>query len=174
MALYVPGTEETDPKKIIQSLHLIAGVNTPGQRQATSTNDDASAGNVGELKESTILVASAVSLTTNIEANVTSLSLTAGDWDTWANISYAPAGTTTSTGCVAWISTTSATVPNAPNSGAFYFSGTNHPAGQAPSSPVGIRRFSLAATTTVYLSCYSTFAVSTMKAYGYLAARRVR
>jgi hypothetical protein len=76
----------------------------------TTTNDDASAGQFGEVISSTILAASAVALTTGTAANVTSISLTAGDWDVRGDISWTTAGTTNVTRLVASISQTSATL----------------------------------------------------------------
>jgi hypothetical protein len=60
-----------------------SGVPAVGQIPGTATNDDAAAGKLGEIISSNIVVGSAVSLTTNTPANITSLSLTAGDWDVW-------------------------------------------------------------------------------------------
>ena len=56
-------------------LALAAGV------KGTTTNDSAAAGTVGEEIVSTVIVGSAVSLTTATAATVTSIALTAGDWD---------------------------------------------------------------------------------------------
>ena len=47
----------------------------------TTTNDDAAAGKIGEYQSAGIGFGSAISLTTATPANVTSISLTAGDWD---------------------------------------------------------------------------------------------
>ena len=52
----------------------------------TTTNNNAAAGSVGEFVSSIVLGAAAVSLTTNVSANITSLvSLSAGDWDIWGS-----------------------------------------------------------------------------------------
>src|SRR5262245_57492548 len=84
-----------------------------GAIRGTSTNDSAAAGYVGELMESEVLTGSAVSLTNNTAANVTSLSLTAGDWDVWGSVAFnAVAGTANLV--VGAINTTSATLPTIP------------------------------------------------------------
>ncbi|MDP2325295.1 MAG: hypothetical protein Q8N51_14890, partial [Gammaproteobacteria bacterium] len=62
--------------------------------EGTNTNDAAAAGYIGELIGSTIASGSAVSLTTATNANVTSISLTAGDWDVWGAITYNHGGST--------------------------------------------------------------------------------
>lgn len=135
-----------------------------------STNSNAPTGYVGEYISSQVVVASAVNLPNNTATNITSISLTAGDWDVYGNVrvSY----TTTSTGCYAWISTTSATAPDqslvsgpitlANGTIAFY---------GICCLPV---RISLSATTTVYLSAVSTFTAGTSTGCGFIGARRVR
>ncbi len=55
---------------------------------------DASPGVIGEEKVSTILIGSAVSLTTATAANITSITLTAGDWDLSAGIVFTASGAT--------------------------------------------------------------------------------
>lgn len=136
--------------------------------RGTNTNDSAAAGFIGEEKQSIILEASGVSLTNNTNANITSLSLTAGDWDVWANTN-----SDVSIGCTAmnsWISSTSATQPD------FAYIGTLGAATAtlAGGPAVPQQRFSLSTTTTVYLSANYSFATGTVKAYGGLYARRVR
>lgn len=138
----------------------------------TTTNDSAAAGMVGEFSSSTVLTGSAVSLTSGVTANVTSLSLTAGDWDVSGVVAFKPAASTSFLISTSGIATTSglfgalgsftqqptpATVP----AGDFY---SNAP----------MTRISIAATTTVYLLGYANFSVSTCSAYGFLQARRVR
>lgn len=141
----------------------------------TTTNNNAQAGSIGEVISSSVAVGSAVSLTTGTAANVTSISLTAGDWQVCGNVATNPGGTTTQSGLIGSISTTSATHATAPNSGAY----VNKPyatasAGQAIATPVGCMRQLLSATTTVYLVVTSTFATSTNAAYGFIGARRMR
>lgn len=140
----------------------------------TTTNDNAAAGSVGEFVSSTVLVGSAVPLTSTVTANVTSISLTAGDWDVWGNIATAVAGATTTSTFAGAISVVSATFPTIPNGGAAFVTSYASPAGQSNGLPVGRQRISIAATTTVYLVVSSTFAVSTSSAYGFIGARRVR
>jgi len=140
----------------------------------TTTNDNAAAGSVGEFVSSTVLVGSAVALTSTIAANVTSISLTAGDWEVWGNIATTVGGGTTSTTFAGAIHTVSATFPTLPNSGAAFVYSYNSPAGLPNAASVGRIRISIAATTTVYLVVSATFAVSTCSAYGFIGARRVR
>jgi hypothetical protein len=130
------------------------------------------AGYVGETISSNVLVGSAVSLTTNVGANITSISLTAGDWDIWATGIVSPAsGTITQSSNLA-ISTTSATLPTFPNNG-----GAMTAPSAAASNPVGLfcqMRLNISSTTTVYLVGQVAFTVSTCKMYGFIGARRRR
>lgn len=140
----------------------------------TATNDNAAAGSVGEVISSTVLNAAAVALTSTVAANVTSISLTPGDWDVWANVATKPAGGTTTSGVTGAINTVSATLPTYPNGGAVTDMPYAAGAGQSCTFSVGKMRLSLAVTTTVYLVAQSTFAVSTSAAYGFIGARRAR
>src|SRR6266436_3159933 len=58
----------------------------------TVTNDNAAAGSVGEYVESNIAFASATSLTSNTAKTITSISLTAGDWDVSGSVGFSAAG----------------------------------------------------------------------------------
>lgn len=145
-----------------------------GQYLGTSTNDNATAGNIGEVISSSIPAGSAVSLTTGVQANVTSISLTAGDWDVWANVAFLPAASTVTTVWASAVSTTSATIPVGPNGGAFtQYTGFSITGGSY-FTPVGTVRISLASTTTVFLVAQANFTVSTETVYGFLGARRAR
>ncbi len=141
----------------------------------TTTNNNAAATYVGEYIESEILVGAAVSVTTATATDITSISLTAGDWDVWGNVQSLPDAATTTTLMISYVSATSATIPVYPNKGAVAeISGVNIAAGQVLTLPTGTRRYSVAAPTTIYLEVYMNFAVNTMTAFGCIAARRVR
>lgn len=158
-------TNLTAPKITFNSTSGIVG---------TTTNDNAAAGSVGEFVSSEVLIGSAVNLTTATAADITSISLTAGDWDVRGNVVFNPAGTTTSNSHIAWISTTSATLPTLPNKGALTESLVAYSAGNAPALETGTIRISVAGTTTVFLSARMVFLVSTANAYGFISARRIR
>lgn len=155
-------------------LSINGALGTGGQLLGTVTSDNACAGCVGEYISSTILVGSAVSMSTGAAVDVTSISLTPGDWMVTGVVVTNPGGGTTQTDFLGWISTVSATLPTRPNSGAFARQPFAALAGTDISMPVGTMRLSLAATTTVYLSGRSVFAVSTDAIYGFIGARRTR
>ena len=148
-------------------------ITTPGIVGVTN-GGNATAGNVGEYISSTVLVGSAVALTSNTATNVTNVSLTAGDWNCEGNVAINPAGTTTTFYMVAWISSNSAVLPTIPNGGSYTASAAAAPAGFSQSLPTGTIRISVSTTTTVFLETWDTFAVSTMSAYGFIGCRRMR
>ena len=151
---------------------------TTGGIIGTTTNDDANAGNQGEMISSVLLVASAISLTTNVVVDVVSISLTAGDWDVWGSGVFVTGATTNMSDvriCVSNVSATFKTVgginypatiqqftPYVPGSTTFCF-GTGT-----------VGRLTLASTTTIYLVARATFTVSTMTVNGSIQARRRR
>lgn len=139
----------------------------------TATNNNATAGNIGEYVSSSVVVGSAVSLTSGTPANVTSISLTAGDWDVRGVVGFAPNVLTVESVVTGSIGTTTGSVGTAPNGGAFVQINMSL-TGSGRVLPVGTARLSLASTTTVYLVASATFTTSTDAAYGFLGARRVR
>jgi len=142
----------------------------------TVTNNNATAGSVGEYVSSTIASGSAVSLTTVTPANITSISLTAGDWDVWLDANFLGGSSTTVASLQATINTISATLSTTP--GNFtdigYVSGAIFSIVTTETLKVGIVRYSLASTTTVYGVAEASFGTSTLAVYGILQARRVR
>lgn len=152
---------------------IIPSARTNGHQAGTATNDNAAAGEIGEYISASVVVGSAVPLTTAVAANVTSISLTAGDWDVWGNVIYNPTGSTVITSAYGLINNVSATVPTAPNGGAFN-GWVGNITGSGMALPTGSIRYSLSATTTIYLVAYSAFSASTNGAYGFIGARRAR
>jgi hypothetical protein len=138
----------------------------------TATNDNATAGNIGQYVESNILLASSVTgFVTGTPKNVTSISLPAGDWDVTGNVASNPTGGAVQSSFIAWISTSSATLPD------FAFTAFNsltQPANLGINQTVPKRRMSLATTTTIYLTMQANFSGGAMAAYGTIQARRIR
>lgn len=142
-----------------------------GQVLGTATNDDAAAGNDGEFLTVSIGSGAAVNLTPSGTAiNILSQSLTPGDWDVTGTIVIENGSGVTQT--LAWLSTTSATIPTLPTGGIV---GGGMTALVSPSIlALGNVRFSFAATTTVFLSARAIWSGSTPDSYGLLRARRKR
>jgi hypothetical protein len=146
-----------------------------GQLPAEPSNGNASAGKVGEYIESVIASGSAVSLTTATAKTVTSISLTAGDWDVDCVVYYSLGGTTNYTDYRASLSLTTNTLDVTPGRLADTSVPANAPGALgALSQSVPPYRFSLSGTTSIFLIAQSSFTVSTMSAYGIIRARRVR
>jgi hypothetical protein len=155
----------------------VSGVTvSSGQYPGEPTTGNATAGNVGEYISSAITVGSPVALTTATVANMTSISLTAGDWDVTFTPSYIGGATTTVAFFENSISTTTATQDRTDNRVGSIFYNSLAIFGtliEAP-VPVGPARFSLSSTTTVFGVVRANFATSTCSVYGTLRARRVR
>lgn len=140
------------------------------------TNDDASAGSKGEYKETQVNFASPVSLTSGVTADITSVSLTAGDWIVSAFLRTVPNAATTTSQIIASIGASSATLHDIGDGNRLPVmrSDTAIGAGGVAIIPLGVGRISIAVTTTVYFSARVTFAVNTMGGAGIISAWRVR
>ena len=135
----------------------------------TTTNNNASAGAVGEYLTNTT---SGTSLTSNTPANSTSVSLTAGDWDVSGTAQFVAGTGATGTSFIAGANTVSATLAGFPNSSTLQFSASATALSQAIVIPT--QRISLSSTTTVYLPVQAIFSGGTMTVNGFIRARRVR
>lgn len=146
-----------------------------GQIPGTTTNDDAAPGNVGEYVSADVALASAISLTTGVLANLTSIVLTPGDWDVSFAGSFLPAATTTLSRTLMSVSTTSAAVDTTLGRLDQMFYGSIVPGGSVTlTSSIAPRRFSVSTNTAVYGVVFAAFGTSTCTAFGNLSARRVR
>jgi hypothetical protein len=146
-----------------------------GQLLGSNTNDSATAGNIGEEIEGVVASGSATSLSTNTPKTVTSISLTAGDWDLSGNCNYNGAGSVSITFVECSLSLVTNTVDQTPGRNSQLSMAAVVP-GVAPafSLPVGPMRFSLASTTIVFLVYNQTFTVGTLTGWGIVRARRMR
>lgn len=143
----------------------------------TKTNDAAGAGEIGEYIASTILEGSAVAFLTGAVTNITSIALTAGDWDVTLLCCFVTATSAVFTYCNPMISTSSTT-----DSGSSAY-GTNSmllsttqaaPNGSTDTShTLPAYRVSLSGSQTYYFNVQVGL-TGTCKAYGRLTARRVR
>lgn len=135
------------------------------------TGGNVTAGSVGEYVNSTIPSGSPVSLTNASPANITSISLTAGDWDVWGQVVPVPSGTTTITQARGAITTTSAAIGNYGDVGSSLLSATQ-PANSASIVTIVPMRLNLASTTTVFLVGQVSFSGGTCTEFGFITARR--
>jgi hypothetical protein len=162
------------------SIFPISGTNwtysvvAAGQNAGTTTNDNASTGNVGEMQTVVVTKTNARQATTNSSTTLGSVSLTAGDWDCNAVMSQALSPTTTATQLSASIVGTD---------GVLGTQGTDGTTTIVPASAISVAgddlrmgqvRESLASTTTIFLVSGATFATSQLWTYGSLRCRRMR
>ncbi len=144
------------------------GVAIKGTTIATPAN--AAAGYVGEIIKSVIASGSAVTATSNAASNVTSIALTAGDWDVWGNVTAVTVGTTPSK-FIGWTSSSSATTPDTSLTAGQ--SGTTVAIGSGASVPQ--QQYNVGSGgLTVFLSCLLGNVSGNGTASGGIYARRVR
>jgi hypothetical protein len=147
----------------------VPSISTGGQIPGTTTNNNANAGNIGELIQADT-GGSPISLTTSTLINIVQISLTAGDWDVYGSAFFSMTGGGTES--VAGISLVSTVLPPQ----AFSLSEIDNASGIGTligfSTPT--LNLSLSTTTTVYLVGGVTFASGPGTAQGRLYARRAR
>lgn len=136
----------------------------------TATNNNATAGDIGEYVSSTLANGSATALVTATAKTITSISLTAGDWDVSGNVGFTGTATasTVEVSSISLVNNTRGSTDA--NEGILVFS-TGLLLSNVPTPTV---RISIASTTTIYLVGYSTFSGGTMNGYGTIRARRAR
>lgn len=132
-----------------------------------ATNSNAAAGDIGEFVESAV---TSITINSASAGNMTSISLTAGDWDVSATFQNSNIGANSyySIG----ISTTSATFAGARNAKETLYQSVNISI-SVTSACIPRNRLSLAATTTVYFVAQMGVA-NNANCDGYMTARRVR
>jgi len=154
---------------------------TTGGIIGTTAADSASAGNVGEYISSVIASGSAVSMSNFTAKTITSISLTAGDWDVWGEVYISAANTTTIAQVQGAINTTTNTIPTLPGDGVASQNLVTPTSANwvpqtsgVPSVSISPCRINISTTTTIFLVGIATFGTSTLSLYGKIAARRRR
>jgi hypothetical protein len=143
--------------------------------KGVTDGSNAPAGNIGEQLQAS--QPNAVSLTTNVTANIATLPLTAGDWAVSGVIVFAPASAAPSALSAA-VALASATLPTAAQIAAGQGNMTQYHLafvnGAVQMMQTGVVRVNINAPASVYLAAQATFSGGTVTATGYIAARRVR
>lgn len=143
-----------------------------GQLPATSTNDNAAAGKLGEYSTNTVTSGAAITITTAAPKSITSILLTAGDWDVTGVVDYVASGATTSdfkTGTSQTNNTFGAqdSFVNLPLVATTLSDTVGH---IAP-----LTRYSISSgTVSTYLIAQANFSLGSATAYGTIRARRAR
>ena len=146
-------------------------------KQGTQTNDSPTAGKIGEVLRTNVLVGSAVSLSSGTAKTVASLALTGGDWDINGRIVFAPASGTIPTFLIASASDTTDTLPTTPPDYGYVQLQATLPANAAQVMAIGGFTLKVASGgATYYLIGRATFSggSNACTAYGVIEARRAR
>lgn len=157
-----------------QGISVNGAIGTGGQLIGTKTNDNACTGCVGEILSAQVTGGAPTAISSNVIFDLATVTLTPGDWDVSGILGFIEASGTVTTSVSGWISTTSLTLPGAPNSGAYLSLPATLAASSVFGASVGTIRVSVAVNTPVYLSGSVLFSVSTNAAFGYLRAVRRR
>jgi hypothetical protein len=146
-----------------------AGPNTlpPG----VTDGSNAAAGQIGEFQSASNTTGAPV--TSTVRSNVVSIALPAGDWDVWGAVYFALT-TGSSTNMQGWISPVSNSLPSGYGGvpGTVIMVGAGFTNGCQLNT--GTVRYSLTATTTLYLGVYNNFTGGTCTVTGTIMARRAR
>jgi hypothetical protein len=161
------------------------GLITPSQTngiKGTTTNNSANSGSVGEYISSSASL-TAINLVDNTYTDITTVSLTAGDWDCDGSVGFNVTGTSSvvSDNLGGWISTTSATPPTSLTGGYAQIVPNGYWTSNTGSLiallATGRERILLSSTTTVYLSALAGFTAGSgvsIGGGGFIGCRRVR
>ena len=150
-------------------------INTPLILGVTD-GSNAPAGYIGEYVSGDVPIGSAVNLISLTPTSITSISLTAGDWDVWGQVTITTNASATATNHIAWIGTTTGSFPPTDDN----FPLSHFPFSMGASNAIDMalapKRMSITSTTTYYLEAYDSFsgAGAACTAYGRIEARRVR
>jgi len=172
----ITGAAASGANADITSMTAVTSISATGGTavKGTNTNDNAAAGMVGEYIESVVEYASAISVTNATWTNITSISLTAGDWDVSGSIGIQGAATTSFTQKRGSVSLVSGIVDITKGRLFGHVSAASVDGGPVSVYSSQNLRFSLASTTTIYILARAEFTVSTASAHGMISARRVR
>jgi len=140
----------------------------------TATNDSAASGSVGEFLSSQ---SGSIALSTGVGAGLTSITLTAGDWDVWGFVQFSGNAATVVGLMAASISTSSGAIDTANMDSYSEISGANSTyfvIANVPTLLAGYKRVSVSGSTTYFVNAFVTFSVNTCNAIGKILARRRR
>jgi hypothetical protein len=168
-AYYVAGGNAGTPSAI----NLTNGIGLPSSSVVgTATNDNADNGYIGQYFSASVVQGSAVSLSTATPKTVTSILLTAGDWDVTAIGSIT--GASTGTEFDVAISTTTNSLTGTVLGNSRCQTPTVSLAGADATLMIPSFRVSIPSAATYYLIVQETFTIGSPAAYGRISARRAR
>lgn len=172
------GTDSNHPFSLIANnvvgLRINNSTGSSVAIKGTNTNDNPTSGYVGEVVSATITTNTAFP-TSNTWGDLTSISLTAGDWlvSMWGSYNYAGGSDLTTVGY--GISTTSgnSAPPGGQGDDLMYAFNSTYLNSKTILS-LSPRRYSLASTTTLYLKYIATWTTGTPYGFGRITAVRIR
>jgi hypothetical protein len=142
------------------------------QLTGTVAADDALAGNIGEVVISTVAITTGPSLTSTTAANVTSISLTAGDWDVTGQVIFEFTSATQSGDSVAAISGSTGALNSDMTDAYSVLRLTTTTCKQTIT--LAPQRANINGTLSRFLVAQATFSAGSCKASGFIRARRIR
>lgn len=158
---------------VLAAAATFSGLFTPtGGIVGVITVSNATAGNLGEYKETVVTSGSPVTLTSATTVEICHIDLTPGDWDVTAIASFD--GTITGTILDMGISTSSSSEASTVLGSSRVQTPTFPTAASEQYLVVPNFRVNVSSNTTYYMVSRPTFTVGTLLAYGRLSARRVR
>ena len=144
----------------------------PGSTVGIVDGSDAAPGNVGEYVVSTVTAGSAVTLVNATNTDITSIALSAGDWDVAGAVYFNASSKGASLDMRAWTNTVSVTEPDGTDGGlAIDSTGSGGAVYGLAISPM---RLNITAAATVHLGAYCNVSTGTVTAAGIVRARRMR
>lgn len=147
------------------------GAIVPADIAWTATNDNATAGDIGEYVESVIPPGGAVTLTDASANNVTEIGLGAGDWDVEGVVTFLGAASTVTYRAAALSDTSYTLISDGRESADTRETVTTS---ETTSLVLTRKRVSLSTSATVNLVALAMFSAGAVTAYGSITARRVR
>lgn len=164
-------------KRFLSGDFTVSGIITANGQligKGTSTNDNAAAGYIGEYTSSFINSGSAITLTNNQFSDVTSISLTAGDWDVSSVSLFTESVVGTVTSIFFGVSDVSGNAIGGTKGDSYVISSAIPNASGDSGGSVANWRVSITTTTPIYLKARVNALSGTYLAYGRISARRVR
>jgi hypothetical protein len=149
------------------------GYASNGQVPGVASNTAATAGNFGEIIKSVVTSGSAVPLVSSTSKTVTSITLTAGEWNITGCVYILPAATTSTTTEAVSIGDADNTFITTPGRYAELTTSAVVTGGVEDTYCVPAYYLSLSGNSTKYLIANAAFSVSTASAFGYIQAVRI-
>lgn len=182
--IFSAGASQSSTSYTLPSNSMTMLVSTPGQWAIPPSNwsgglgvtdgSNAGAGQIGEYLTAQCLSTAAVPLTTGVDSVVTTLQLSAGDWDAWGSSGFSVTNNN-QTFLSGWLNPAGSSRPSIDQMGGNYTAPLMSNQVSTVISPLAAMRISTSSPSTVTLGATATFAGGgTVAAWGKIMARRRR